>query len=124
MKHLKTYNESLRDKMKPKSDEEILKDLGKLTPKKLLFKSIEYNYLNGVKIALEKGVDINAHDEYGWDSLLIASRNGYEEIVEFLLKNGANVNLKNNNGFNTLLYAAKFKNKEIVELIRKQNIKE
>jgi hypothetical protein len=120
-------NESLRDKMKPKSDEEILKDLGKLTskeiflqsvkynflkglvkltPKEILLQSVKYNFLKGVEIALEKGVDINVKNKFGNTALIIASDFGYIDIVELLLKYGANINHKNKYDKTALMIAS------------------
>lgn len=122
MKYLKTYNESLRDKMKPKSNEEILKELDGLSPIDLLFKSAENNYLNGVKKALEKGVDINVTYDGVWNrsALIIATIKGYKDIVEFLIKNGADVdNKKNKYDWTALMYASREGYKDIVELLLK-----
>jgi len=49
MKHLKTYNESIKDILKPKSNDKIGEDLFKLSPSEILRKSIEFNYLNGFR---------------------------------------------------------------------------
>jgi hypothetical protein len=59
MKYLKTYNESLRDKMIPKTDEEIWDHLKNLSPKEILIKSVEYNYIKGVKYVVENNLDDN-----------------------------------------------------------------
>jgi hypothetical protein len=53
MKYLKSYNESLRDLMTPKSEDEILKSLKGLDNSEILRKSIKYEFLKGVKIALQ-----------------------------------------------------------------------
>jgi hypothetical protein len=49
MKYLKSYNESLRDLMTPKSEEEILKSLKKLNNSDLLKKSIKYEFIKGIE---------------------------------------------------------------------------
>jgi hypothetical protein len=62
MKYLKSYNESLRDLMTPKSEEEILKSLKGLSNSELLQKSIENEFVKGVELAFQnelKGLDIN-----------------------------------------------------------------
>jgi hypothetical protein len=61
MKYLKTYNESLRDLMTPKSEEEILKSLKNLTNSDLLQKSIDNEFLKGVELVnfdVLRGYDI------------------------------------------------------------------
>ena len=47
-----------------------------------------------VKMLLESGADINAPGYIG-NALQLASKNGYEKIVEVLLINGADVNVTN-----------------------------
>jgi hypothetical protein len=56
MKYLKSYNESLRDLMTPKSEDEILKSLKGLSNYELLRKSIENEFLKGVELALQHGL--------------------------------------------------------------------
>ncbi len=99
-----TYNESVRDLMKPKSKEEILNKLGDLPPNELLNKSININYLYGVKLALKKGVNPSREDNYAIRS---ASYHGYTEIVKLLLQdervdpsahNNYAIRLASNNG--------------------------
>ena len=99
MRKLKTYNlftESIRDLMTPKSkediDKSIKKTLGKLKPNNLLIKSIEFDYLEGVKTALEKGADVHFTNDW---ALGIASRTNKVEIVKVLLDAGANINAAN-----------------------------
>jgi len=56
--------------------------------------------LEKVKALLEKGADINGHDENGNTALMFQVYKGDEriEIVRFLLSNGANPNLPSNGG--------------------------
>jgi ankyrin repeat protein len=120
MKYLKTYNESLRDKMKPKSDEEILRELDDLSPEELLFISIENNYIKGVEKVLKLGADINYKYKYGWTPLLFATMKGHKDIVEFLIENGADINVKYGADGNTpLLFATRCEYKDIVEILLK-----
>jgi len=43
MKYLKSYNESIKHLLKPKSDEQVLKELEKLSDSDRVIKIIEYN---------------------------------------------------------------------------------
>ena len=43
MKYLKTYNESIKHLLKPKSDEQVLKELEKLSDSDRVIKIIKYN---------------------------------------------------------------------------------
>lgn len=134
-------NESLKDKLKGKSDEEVFNEIKKLSPYDMMVKSVYYNYLDGVKLALKKGADINIirNNPLGQASfsdhidivkylikngsnininngyaLYISSSNNYYNIVELLLKNGAHVN---NKFYNPLMIASKNGNYEIVKLL-------
>ena len=71
MKHIKTYNESLRDKMKPKSDEDVLKGITDIND--AMFKQM-------------------GHDDGDEDDFYINPDN--IDNVKFLLKNGADPSYK------------------------------
>ncbi len=77
-----SITESVRDLMRPKTEEEILKNLDILTPDELFIKSIHNEYLNGIKLALERGADPTLHNDH---AIRIASANGHTEIVKLLL---------------------------------------
>ncbi|MCK4347963.1 MAG: ankyrin repeat domain-containing protein [Thermoplasmatales archaeon] len=47
-----------------------------------------------VRILLEKGVDVNATDSYGFTALMFAAKYGHTTTVRFLLAKGAEVNVK------------------------------
>jgi ankyrin repeat protein len=69
--------------------------------------AVRRNYLDVVKLLLEKNAEINDVSNMGWSALMEASMGGYTEIAEFLIKNGADVNLKTTvNG--TALYFASY----------------
>jgi len=92
MKHLKTYNESLRDKMVGKSEDEVLRKLKKLSPNKMLINSIFYNFIEGVEIAIDRGAYLD------WDqhmALRLAATNGYTDIVKLLLDNNVDIHAYN-----------------------------
>jgi hypothetical protein len=59
MKYLKSYNESLRNLMTPKSEDEILKSLKGLDNSDILQKSIKYEFLKGIKLALQNELTEN-----------------------------------------------------------------
>lgn len=71
---------------KPKTGKEIWNDLSNLSPDKMLIASASAGLLTGVQMALEKGADINAIDEYdGCSALAANSENGHLDIVCYLL---------------------------------------
>ena len=48
---------------------------------------------------------INEKNDQGWTALIIASYNGFDDIVNFLLKSNADPNLPNLKGTTPLMYA-------------------
>lgn len=56
MKYLKSYNESLKNILKPKSYEQILSKLINLSPNIILQKSIEHNFLDGFKYLIDNNL--------------------------------------------------------------------
>lgn len=55
---------------------------------------------------LELGMDVNTTDRAGNTLLMMAARNGQDELLEFLLKNNANALKKNKYGDTALMLAA------------------
>jgi len=105
-------NESIRDLMQPKSEEEILKSIDNLSPEELLKKSCSIGYLNGIKLALEKGVDPSVNNNY---AIEIAAINGHTEIVKLLLTD-ERVDPSDENNF-AIIYASENGHTEIVKLL-------
>lgn len=75
----------------------------------ILYLSVRYNYLDGVKLAINKNVDINIYDSL---ALRAAAFNNNFEIVKYLVEHGSNVFACNNE---SLYYAV---NNENIELIK------
>jgi ankyrin repeat protein len=70
--------------------------------------------LTGVQAELDKGVDVNAKDEFGRTPLHYAAT---KEIAELLIAKGADVNAKDMPGFTPLHRAARFSRYEIAKLL-------
>lgn len=98
MKYLKPYNninESVKDFLKPKSENDIKKSLKLLSPTERLFKGCEFGLIDVVKQSIEDGADIN------FDSgaaLLNAMENSSNDIIEYLIYH----HLKNKKRWNKL----------------------
>jgi hypothetical protein len=103
MKYLKTYNESLRDKMKPKSDEEIFSKLNKLSNVSILQQSLKNEYLKGIQYVLD-----NNRLNYRFLDLITNSITFITnvEILKYLLENKT---IKNYLGKNTVYLIEKYK---------------
>jgi hypothetical protein len=96
IKRFDDMNESIRDHLKPKSKENIEKELEGLSPKELLKISSENGHFEGVKKALELIEHPKETEMYGqkWreltgifnDALSEACEKGYLDIVKLLLK--------------------------------------
>ena len=92
--HDEFINESVRDMMKPKSDEDIIKSLSHLTPNEKLLKGAGEGIFSLVKNAIEDGADVDTglqNSGHKWTALFYASLNNYEDIVRYLLSKGASV---------------------------------
>ena len=81
-------------------------------------------YKNIVEILLDRGIDINSKDNYGYTALHIATSHGRMNIVEMLLDRGNDNNSKNNNGCTALHSAAIHGNMNIVEILSLIHISE
>jgi len=85
--------------------------------------SIENNYIEGVKILIKKGANVNKKI-YRSFPIILAAEKGRTEIVKLLIENGANVNVKTDletdYGRTALMLAASWGYKEIVELLLKK----
>lgn len=101
---IKKYNlfkESLLDKLKGPTEENIWNLIKNYDPDSMLVKSCEIGYLQGVKKSLEMGADINYDNSL---SLYLAVENNHINIVKYLIKNGINLEGDNNDIIkNTLL---------------------
>ena len=73
--------------------------------------------IKNINMLLDKGIDVNAKDQYGWTALHEAAQEGHENIVQTLLDNGAEVNAKNKYGSTALHDAVRFGRGTIVQTL-------
>jgi len=83
MKNLKSYNESIKDFLKPKSEEQIKNSLLDLTPLEKLYKGCVNNILWLVKQSLDEGADPSENYNF---FIRYSIQFGYLDIVKELLK--------------------------------------
>lgn len=122
MKYLKSFNESLRDKMIPKTEDNIIKSLDELNPNEMLYQSIKNSYIKGIEMAIAKGVDLNYENRIGSTPLFYAfhdRENNKNEIAEFLIKNGADINYQNVLGDTVLMEEIMLEYEKTVEFLIK-----
>ena len=74
--------------------------------------------LEGVRAALQGGVDVNTKDENGWTGLMLAILFNHNSVVEILLsKPDIDVNWKANDGFCALSWAVFKQNNEALKML-------
>ncbi|XP_045175154.2 putative ankyrin repeat protein RF_0381 [Mercenaria mercenaria] len=83
----------------------------------LLFNIVEADTLEVLKSVLSRGCDINQSDFKGVTPLMIAVRNGQNEMVQYLCNNCADVNKPTNNGETALYIACDKVNRGSVEIL-------
>ena len=76
-----------------------------------------------VQAELDKGVDVNTEDEFGFTPLHFAAWVGHKEIAELLISKGADVNAKNDEGKTPLDMAIDRNRTETADLLRKHGAK-
>lgn len=81
----KYINESLRDKMTPKSEQEVEDAIGDLVPRAKLEVAVENGVLSIVKKAVDEGADVKMLDKSIFGT---ACSKGYADVVKFLIDNG------------------------------------
>jgi hypothetical protein len=87
MKYLKFFNESIRDLMTPKSEEEILKSLEKLSPDKILDVALKHNLPSVAKLAIDKAKEHHERIINAWH-LKTALYHKQKEMVKLLVDKG------------------------------------
>jgi ribosomal protein S18 acetylase RimI-like enzyme len=113
-----TYNESVRDKMTPKSIEDIKKKLDDLDDLLELFAfGCEKKQGFIIKYALESGLDIHEDRDA---PLRIACRYGCKNTVKYLLEHGADVHAANDDA---LMWAYELDDSYITDLLYKYGAK-
>ena len=88
----KLVSESVNDIFKPKSKDEIIRNLYKLSQYELndkLRSASGNGHKDVVSMLLDAGAQVDAKDNSGSTALMIASWNGHKDVVEVLKKHGA-----------------------------------
>jgi len=114
---------NIKNILKPKSEEDIINDLSKLSKQDLdeFFSNIINNSnvsnISNIKLLLKYGADINYRNKIGWTALHYAVYYDKDEITEILLKHKANPNVMTYSGLTPLKLALKF-NKRIINMLK------
>ena len=86
-------------------------------PPDALHRAVKAGNLDGLKVALEAGVDVNARDGQGWTALMYAADKGYMLLVQSLLQDNAEVDIRAPDGATALFIAVLHGHVELVELL-------
>jgi hypothetical protein len=93
----KSMNESVRDAMKPKSDEDIKKSLQGLDPRQKMEKAIKHNMTWLAQEAIDDGIDFEQKTGGGRNllgsSVTDAMRSGSVEILKLLMDKGGEIDV-------------------------------
>merc|ERR1719192_3326066 len=75
-------------------------------PDTTIVEASKNGHIDIVKTLIEKGVDINTKDDYGYTSLSYAALKGHSEVVDLLIEYGADMNVTIH-GDSLVVYATK-----------------
>lgn len=90
IKKYNKFNEGIDQYLKGPTEEEALNAYMVMEPNKMLIKTVKQSFLPGVKVALERGADINTVDDKH-NALDYAIYNKNSEIIDYLLDNGISI---------------------------------
>jgi ankyrin repeat protein len=90
----------------------INRDLGILA-----FQATGNNKPDTLRLLLDKGVDINSKNRYGYTLIMVATSTNNIDIFKFLLERGADTRLPNLKGENVIMYAKRKGHVEIVRML-------
>jgi len=119
--------ESLDDYLTPKSNEDIINGLSKLSQEELdnaLSDEIIRNNNNNVKLLIKCGANVNSKDEQWITPLMWAVIFGFEDTALILIDNGANLNDEDYRGNTPILWAIRKKRYYLINLLKSHGAKE
>jgi ankyrin repeat protein len=61
-----------------------------------------------VKLLLEQNANAEAQDNDGQSLIVLAAKNGHEQVVKLLLEQNVNIEVKDNDGWTTLVGSLKW----------------
>jgi len=85
---------------------------GEMTPEEMeasLLSWVRHKKVAEVSMALARGVNVEASDDFGNTPLMVAVQNGHTALVAMLIEKGANVACRNSKGNTPLHYAYAYK---------------
>jgi len=82
IKNNRNITESIKDFLKPKSEDEIMSKMEGLSPYKKFYRGCQHGIIQSVKQAVEEGINPKVENQVG---LRMTSDKGYLDIVKYLL---------------------------------------
>ncbi|KAG7376179.1 hypothetical protein PHYPSEUDO_014138 [Phytophthora pseudosyringae] len=82
------------------------------------------NNIEGLELALDQGVDVNARDNHGNSLFILVCQQGNKRLAKFLLRRRADMNLQNLNGNTALHYLYAYKHTELAEYLKAKGAKD
>jgi len=116
------YNENIKSLLVGPTEEEILKSFINMKPDDILIKSIDSDYLDGIKYALRNNPNMNYRYEPNMNSYPIRHKflqylmDGKFEIIKFLVDSGMNTNFSSY-GETPLIIAVNYDRIDVVKLL-------
>ena len=114
-------NESIKH-LTPRSQEEILKNIGDLSPEEKINTGIHHKYIWLIKKGIEEGADVNTDMKKYHKGRLLRSVSGSEgnwDIAKILIDAGADVNLQSEFGNTALHFACEEERDVLIKLLLK-----
>jgi len=100
-----------------KPSKEMIRCLLANGPDTTIVEASKNGHIDIVKTLIEKGVDINTKDDYGYTSLSYAALKGHSEVVDLLIEYGADINARNHWGGTALVQAVFFGHIDIAKIL-------
>ncbi|XP_076442184.1 G patch domain and ankyrin repeat-containing protein 1-like [Babylonia areolata] len=82
-----------------------------------LFRLAQNGNTEDVRVLLQKGVDVNCTDQFGWTATMSAAYEGHVAVVQILVKAGADLTIRNTQGHTVLSLAQKKGHSQVVQFI-------
>jgi hypothetical protein len=83
----------------------------------ILIEMVIYGKKDLISLAIQKGANVNAQDQWGDTSLIKAVSANKPDIVELLIENKADINSKGNMGQTALMHAASWGNPQLIKVL-------
>ena len=84
----------------------------------LLHSAVHRGYIDVMRVLIENGIDINAHNNRNNTPIMEAIKERNITTIRLLIEAGADLTIKNNDGHTASQYARWIGNKEIYELVK------